>query len=197
VDVLVYSYTWAPIIILGVLAGNEAVSIYNIGVRLALLTSFFGMAVNSIISPKLARAFIDKDITKIKSITGTSALINSIITSSYVIVIFSFPEVVEYVYGKAFAPSILVLKILAVCHMLSNFFGPVGMLLMMSHLEKTYSIILVTVFIFTLPITIFLTLKYGVEGAAIAAGSGLVLYNLISWILIRIKFKFFIIPSIK
>lgn len=172
--------SWADSLMIGGLIGEYEVGIYNVAVKVALLTSFTLHAVNSISAPKISESYNNDNISEFKSIVmqTTKTIFYSAIP--IIILLFIFPEFILNFFGKDFVIGKSVLLILAFSQVINAMSGSVGVILNMTGKEKVFRNILSVALLINISLNLLLIPIYGIEGAAIASASSLIFWNLYS-----------------
>lgn len=176
---------WMPFFLLGIWSTTEEVGIFGAALRIAMLVSFFLVAINSVVAPKFASLYSKGDIQALGQLGRHSALLLTMLAAPALLIMIFAGGWVMGLYGKAFVAGSTVLAILAFGQLVNAMCGPVGFLLTMSghgqQLQKTTIISL----IFQLLLCVALIPKFGMEGAAIAMAAGVISNNLIAVFYVR------------
>ena len=112
---------------------------------------------------------------------------------------FLFPKLLLGIFGKEFVAGTLAFLILSVGRLISSLSGPAGNILQMTGNQNIYAIILMIGAILNVVLNLILIPLYGINGAAIASMSSLIVWNLSMVLVVKQKFGFytFYIPFIK
>ena len=172
--------SWVDSLMIGSFIGEHEVGVYNVAVKVALLTSFTLSAVNSIAAPKISRAFNNEKEVEFKNIVIQTTKTIFFSTIPIVFVIFLFPEFILNFFGEEFLVAKTALLILAFSQVLNAMSGSVGVILTMTGKEKVYQNILLFALVINIILNLLLIPEYGIEGAAIASASSLIFWNLYS-----------------
>ncbi len=183
--------------ILGIWENNHNIGLYGAAKRLSILVGFILIAVNSIITPKIAKYYAQGEMKALKNIAQRSTLLLIVLALPIFLFILIFPGFVMSILGEEFIDGSLILIILAFGQYINVSTGSVGYLLILSGHEKLMRNNIVFVSILVLVLYILLIPSFGILSAAIISASGLVLQNLIALFLVRQKLGFWVIPSIK
>jgi O-antigen/teichoic acid export membrane protein len=170
------------IVMLKILKGPKWVGIYSVANRAATLVPFILVAVNQAFAPVVAELVASGRKEKLqKEVTYTARMVFA----------FSLPVALGFIffgkfflslYGSEFIRGYTPLVILCLAQLVNAGAGSVGMLLAMAHYEREITIgigvaTVVNVFLNTLLIP-----KWGIEGAAVATGSSIIIWNfLLAW----------------
>lgn len=172
--------TWTDSLMIGSFVGEYEVGIYNVAVKVALLTSITISAVNSITAPKLSESFNNDDLVEFKRIILYSTKLISFSTLPILLMIFLFPSSILSFFGDEFILAKFSLLILAFSQAINALSGSVGTILNMTGKQKVYGNILLFSLLINIVLNYLLIPIYEIEGAAIASASSLIFWNLYS-----------------
>lgn len=182
--------SWADTIMLGIWRSEKEVGIYNVAIKLSMITSFSLAAINSIAAPKFAEFWGKKDLEGLKKIAQQSTKLIFWTTAPILLVYLLFPQFFMGLFGEEFKKGAIVLVILTIGQFVNAICGSVGYILQMTGRE----IIVRNVIFITALLNIFLNFlfipKYGMIGASLASSFCLILWNVIFLIYIKIRYNF-------
>jgi len=177
---------WAPLLLLGIWGTTEETGIFGAATRLAMLLTFFLIAVNTVIAPKFAALFNEGEMETLAGIARKSALFISLAASPVFILFIVAGDWVMSVFGPGFEAGGQVLTILAAGEAVNSLTGPVGFILIMSGRERDARNVAVFSGVLLLALSVFLIPKYGMLGAAAATATAVVTSNmLLAWLVWR------------
>jgi O-antigen/teichoic acid export membrane protein len=185
------------LIIIGVFRSSAEVGYYSIAVKLATLTSFVLMAINSIVAPKFSQLFHSDRIAELYQVARRSTKLIFLSTVPILLVLLMFGRQILFaLYGKEFIAAYAALLILIIGQFIHSISGSTGYFLNMTGGHKFYSIVLVIAAVLNAALGISLIPLMGDVGAAISATTCLIFWNLVSLIYIKRKhgFNFSYIP---
>lgn len=185
---------WTGTIIVGIYSNSADVGIYNIATRIARLTNFMLISINTIAAPKFAELYYENQQETLKNTAINVTRLMILVTLPLLMVFMFFPTNIMAVFGEQFASGGHILRILAIGQFINVFSGSVSFLLIMSSNEKLLRNNIVFVAVFNVVISLLLVPRYGMTGAAIASSLSMLIQNIVSLILIRMKLKFWNIP---
>lgn len=171
--------TNADTIMLGFLSDTEAVGLYSVASRIAMLTSFMLLVSNSAISPKLAYMYSEGNKKGMQKMVKQTTLGVIITATIFLLLFLFFGKFILSIWGEEFRESYVPLIILCVGQFINVSTGCSGLLLIMCGYEKLHrNISFISV---TLNILLnFVGIHYfGIVGAAIATAITIGLENLI------------------
>ena len=190
---------WTDKLMLGSMTTTDDVGVYHTAFKLSMFAAVALMSVNSIASPKFAEMFAKKDFLGLKKVVHQST--KMIFWSSFqlVIVFFMFPDFLLGLFGEEFKVGVTAFIFLSCGRLISSFSGSVGNILQMTGNQNIYAIILMIGAILNVVLNLILIPLYGINGAAIASMSSLIVWNLSMVLVVKQKFGFytFYIPFIK
>lgn len=176
---------WSDTIILGVYKSSTDVGIYGVVLKVSVVTSFTFQALDSILAPKLSRAYHDKRINDFKKLVKFSTFINTIISLVIVSVIILFKDFILSIFGDEFHIASTALIILCIGQLFNSICGPVGSILQMTGRQNIFQYILIVAFGLNLILNLFLAPTYGITGVALATAISLAFWNIASVIYIN------------
>lgn len=175
------------IILLGWLGTDAEVGALSVAAKGAQLISFSLIIVNMAISPYIAKYFKENNRDKLQKLSRQSAraaLVFALPIALPMIVFGGF--FIKLIFGKEYVElSVLPLAILAASQLINVVAGSVGMFLTMCGFEKETLIGQVIALITNAILAVLLIPHFGANGAAIAAATGMVIWNII----LAYKFK--------
>ena len=188
-----------PNVLLGLTTNASEVGIYHTAFKLSMFASVSLMAINSIASPKFAELFSNNNIQGLKKVVHQSTKIIFWTSVPLVILFFLFPEFLLGLFGEEFKIGVMAFICLSFGRLISSFCGSVGNLLQMTGCQNIYASILIYAAMLNIVLNLILIPKFGINGAAIASMSSLVLWNVSMVFVVKKKFGFytFYIPFVK
>lgn len=177
--------SWTDILVLGIWSDPQQVGIYGISARLAGTTSFILIAANSVVAPRLAVAFANKNHERLAYLAQRSVFWTSIAVLPLVAFLLAFPTLVLQIFGKSFQDGTWVVRILALGQLISVSLGPVGYLLVMTGREKHLRNATVIGALSNLAGNLILVPFFGIIGAATATAFSLAVMKVLAWFWVR------------
>jgi len=174
--------SFSETVLLGVFRSASEVGVYAAALRLALLVNFVLVAFNSILAPKFATMFHQKNIDEIEKLVAKSIMLMLVLTLPVFTVCIFMPEYILQLFGAEFAIGSIALIILALGQLVNVMTGPVGILLLMTgHERRMRKNSIISAGLGLLAGLLFIP-YFGVNGAALSAVVGiLVLQGLSVW----------------
>ena len=190
---------WTDKLMLGAMTTPEDVGIYHTAFKLSMFAAVALMSINSIASPKFAEMFGKNDMEGLKKVVHQSTKMIFWTSVPLVTIFFIFPEFFLGLFGDEFKIGVTAFIFLSCGRLVSSFSGSVGNILQMTGNQNIYALILFFGAILNIVLNLILIPKYGINGAAIASMSSLIVWNLSMVFVVKKKFGFytFYIPFIK
>ncbi|MGB3757877.1 MAG: flippase [Rivularia sp. (in: cyanobacteria)] len=182
------------VLMLGALKGAEEVGIYVVVNRLASLIVFVLMAVNSVLAPNIASLYAEGKIDKLQRVITKSSRAVFFASCSVAGSLIVFGDWFLLLFGQEFTQGKDALIILCIGQLVNAAAGPVGLILNMSGHENYTAMSIGSSAILNVVLNAILIPQSGIQGAAIATASSMVMWNIISFI--WVKKKMGIDPSI-
>ena len=171
---------WTPLFLLGIWELSAEVGVFGAALRVAILVSFFLVAINNVAAPKFASLYARGEVEALGKVARRSALFLTILASPVLLTMIFAGGWVMSLYGKGFSEGGVVLAILAFGQIVNAACGPVGCLLTMSGNEKKLRNGTVITLVLQLVLCVALIPWFGIEGAAVATTAGVISNNLIA-----------------
>ena len=166
--------------IIGIFHTETEVAFFGIASRLATLTSFILIAVNSIAAPKFAELHAKNDMVALERLARRTCMLTIVFAAPLLGAFLIAPKFFLGFFGAEFQDASFSLQILAIGQFVNVATGSVGYLLIMCGQEKKMRTnILIATFV-AIGANILLVPELGVEGAAIATSISLAFMNLVS-----------------
>jgi O-antigen/teichoic acid export membrane protein len=190
---------WTDKLMLGAMTTPEDVGIYHTAFKLSMFAAVALMSINSIAAPKFAEMFGKDDMEGLKKVVHQSTKMIFWTSVPLVTIFFIFPEFFLGLFGEEFKIGVAAFIFLSCGRLISSFSGSVGNILQMTGNQNIYAKILLFGAILNVALNLILIPKYGINGAAIASMSSLIVWNLSMVLVVKKKFGFytFYIPFIK
>lgn len=176
---------WMPLFLLGVWSISQEVGVFGAALRVAMLVSFFLVAINNVVAPKFAGLYARGEIETLGRVARHSALLLTILASPILILMMFAGGWIMSLYGESFTEGRMVLAILAFGQLVNAFCGPVGNLLTMSGYEQKLRNGTLIALLCQLALCVGLIPRFGMEGAAVATATGVIVNNLVAVFYVR------------
>jgi O-antigen/teichoic acid export membrane protein len=182
--------SWTDTIMLGMWRTEEEIGIYNVAVRLSMITSFTLMAINSIAAPKFAEFWGKRDMEGLKNIAQQSTKLifwtSAPIFGLYLI----FPKWFMGLFGEEFKKGALALIFLTIGQFVNAAVGSVGYILQMTQKEVFVRNIVFLSCLVNILLNIILIPKFGIYGASFSSMLSYIFWNFTFMVYIRMNYGF-------
>lgn len=170
------------LLILGFFRTDIEVGIYRVALSGASLAMFGLTAVSLGVQPYVARLFAQGDTARLQKLASLGALAALGVTLPVVsLFVFAGKPILSLVFGPEFKPAYQAMVILSVAQGVNAFFGLVGSFLIMSGNEWETTKGLIVAAVANVVLNVLLIPSFGVEGAATATGTSIILWNILFW----------------
>lgn len=168
------------IVMLGWLTSPQEVGIYTVAVRGAALVVFVLQAVNLALEPHVARLYTTGDRERLQRTVTWSArvVLAAALPVAGLFALFG-DAILRLVFGQPYVGAHTALTVLAAGQVVNAAMGSVGLLLNMTGRERETATGQAVAAAANVLLNLLLIPRYGVEGAAVATATSLVLWNLI------------------
>jgi O-antigen/teichoic acid export membrane protein len=184
----------ADTVALGIWADSEAVGVYNVARRIALLTSFGLIAINNIVAPKFAELYAQGEIKTLGKLARNAAALTMLLTAPLLFLLILAPAWVLGLFGAEFTTGTTILTILAIGQFINAATGSVGYLLIMTGHEKLMRNNSLGAAVLNILLNVVLVPRLGITGAAIATATSIAAMNLCSAVLVYWKLSIITLP---
>ncbi len=168
---------WTDTIMLGRFRSGQEVGIYNVALRLSMITSLSLTAINTIAAPKFAEFWCKRDINGLVKVARQSTKLIFWITLPIFIFLFLFPELILSIFGKEFKIASLSLIILLIGFFFSSVCGSVGMILQMTGNQIYRQNIIFVGAVINILLNYCLIPRWGINGAALSSSITMIFWN--------------------
>lgn len=167
------------LVLLGVLATEAEAGIYRAAVTVAQVVALGLAIINPVIMPKIAGLHADGDYVTLQRLTTKSVwIVAPIAVGAAVVLISAGPTILRLLFGEAYTSGYSALVILTIGQCVNAFFGPVALILNMTGYEKLTLLGFACSVVVNAALNVLLIPRFGIEGAAIATGTTLLLWNM-------------------
>lgn len=168
---------WTDTIVLGFYKDTKEVGIYNVALKISMLTSIVLMAINSIAAPKFSEMWSKGDLTGLEKVVHQSTKLIFFTSLPLIIFIILFSSWILDFFGSEFTIATTTLLLLTVGQFFNAVSGSVGTLLSMTG----HQLIVQNILIFSISVNIILNIVlvnlYGMNGVAFATMFSTFLWN--------------------
>ncbi len=170
---------WTDTFMLGMFKTTEEVGIYNVALKLAMITSIVLTAVNTIAAPKFAEFWGKKDIDGLVKVARQSTKLIFWLTAPVFLLLFLFPSYALLIFGKEFQRATVSLLLLLVGFLINSLAGSVRLILQMTGYQVFHQNIIFLSAALNVCLNFFLIPYWGMNGAAISSTITMVFWNIV------------------
>jgi O-antigen/teichoic acid export membrane protein len=183
------------IVCLGAMRAEREVGYYRIAVQIASLLVMMLTASNSVVAPRYAELHALGDMAQLRRACATASLTAGCwALFGYLGILLGGSTMIRLVFGADYEPALLPLLVLGLGEVVNAAAGPVGVLLSMGgHERDTLRGVLIAVLV-KVAICLALIPTLGPLGAAIAAATSTILWNVLLWLRVRERFGIDVSP---
>ena len=177
------------IIMLGAIEGVKAVGIYAVIVGITQLVTFIHYSANSVLAPNIARLYAEERMEQLQRTIAKSVSLVFIVSGLISGILMASSYWVLSIFGVEFTPGQTAMNILIVGQLFHSMTGPVGILLDMTGHERYTAIAAGCSAVLNVLLNAFLIPKWGINGAAAATTTSLIIVNVFNIFLVKKKLK--------
>ena len=163
---LMIALLWADKLLLGIYVSEDNVGIYEISAKLAFLIGFNLEALNSILSPKISRAFANGELKRMQADITFTVNLSVGISLLTLIGLILFSDLLLGFFGPEFSRGKSVILIVCLGQMVNVMSGPVANIMQMTGYQKILSRVIVFALFINIGLNVWLIPIYGIDGAA-------------------------------
>lgn len=172
-------------IMVGMLRGSESAGIYATAARVATLIAYGLSAANTIVAPMIAQLYSTHEHAELERVIELAMRAIVAFTVPVALVLCLAGRWILAWFGPAFPAGYGPLLTLIVGQCINALLGPVGLLMLMTELERKAAWILVGSAILNLVLNAALIPRFGIEGAAAATAFTTALWNVVMYLYVR------------
>jgi len=177
------------VVMLGIFHGESDVGYYSIAVKLATLTSFALVAINSMIAPKFSELYHVEKMEELFHVARKSSklIFWTAVPILMVLVIFG-SLILRWCFGKDFTVAYPAMLLLVAGQFVNAISGPTQLFMSMTGHQKVLRDIIFVAALINIGLSVLLIPKYAINGAAVAGMVSLSYWNIHA--LLFIKFTY-------
>lgn len=165
-------------LMLGTLSGTTAVGVYAAAERGAMLVVLPLNVVSLTVAPTFAMLYQSREHTNLQRLVTKSARFILAVSTPVALALIAGGQWFLMVFGQSFTAGQLPLAVLCIAQLVNAAIGPVSFLLIMTGHGREAAVGIGTGVVLNLTLNLFLIPKWGASGAAIAAASSLIAWNI-------------------
>lgn len=167
------------VVMLGILKGADEVGIYHVAYRGAELITFALTAVNVVLGPTVATLYSKSDMVQLQRIITRSARMVMLIAFPIAFSLIFFGHWFLLIFGDNFTQGKIAMAILSIGQFTIAGMGSVGVVLVMTGHERDAAWGIGFGAFFNIILNFLLIPKWGIEGAAAATATSMIIWNLL------------------
>ena len=164
-------------IMIGIIIGTEQAGVYNVASRIAGLTAFVLLAINTFLAPLISELYTKQENSELQTLVRAGARIAAVVSLLVVIGLIVLGKVLLGLFGEGFANGYSPLVILAVSQFINALAGSVGLIMIMTGYEAQATKIITGSAVLNIVLNLALIPMFGIVGAAIATTITTILWN--------------------
>ena len=168
---------WSSVFLLGLYSEAAEVGVFNVALRLAMLTSFVLLAVNSVTASQFATFHAREDRASMERVAVQSARLMLVVASPLLLAFFAAAPWCLRLFGAEFVSGAGVLVVLAAGQFVNVAAGSVGQVLAMTGHERDLRVVILGSAAVNVIGCVLLIPRMGALGAAVATAAASVLMN--------------------
>lgn len=181
---------WTDILMIGAFLKEEDVGIYNVAYRIAGLVNISLIAINSVVTPQFISHYTKEDYQGLSNTTKNASKMSFLLSSPIIIIFLIFPNYILHFFGDEFTVGSTAFIIVAIGQFANAITGAVASLLMMTDNQKIFQNVMLGVAFMNIVLNYILIPIYGINGAAMATASSMIISNFILMYIVFKKFGF-------
>jgi O-antigen/teichoic acid export membrane protein len=177
------------IIMLGMFMTEAEVGYYSIAVKLATLTSFVGTAITTIAAPKFSELYYEKNMDELFHVAKKSTRLMCWTSTPILLFLIIFGKYILWaLYGQEFKIAYPAIFLIGIGQLVSVSSGATNAFMNMTGKQKPFRNIICIAAIINVCLNYLLIPVIGINGAALAAMSSLIFWNITTLVYIQINF---------
>ena len=178
---------WVDLLLVGALLSASGAAIYTTSSRTVRLGSVVVLlALTQAIAPQMSELFAKKETRRAEHVYRTSAWWTMTLTWPFYLTLALFAPAVLGIFGPDFATGAVVVVTMSAAMLVSTAIGPVDMVLLMGGKSGWNLLNTVVALVTDIVLILILVPHLGIEGAAIAWATSVVLNNVLPWLEVKL-----------
>lgn len=181
------------IILLGIYNSEADVGYYSIAVKLATIASALLGAVNVILAPKISQLFHDGKMPEALELAQKSAALVFWASAPILVILLGFGKpILSMLYGTEFLVAFPAMALLVVGQFANTMSGSTAFFMNMTGNQAVLRNIVAGAAVANVALGIYLVPRFGLQGAAIAATAGVIIWNFVTLVYIWRRYRRYI-----
>jgi O-antigen/teichoic acid export membrane protein len=190
-SLMLFLLNWTDVFMLGAMASEEEVGIYNIAYKLASLSMLVIISMNVVLAPKIAQLYKLGNLEELHSVIKKSTRLVTILTVPIIIFLIVFGDFVLGLFGSNFTDGKTALIIISLGVLVNVATGNVDQILNMTNNQKVLKNITISGFLLNAILNYLLIPTYGINGSAAASLITNAAFNIVCLLYIKKKLGFY------
>jgi O-antigen/teichoic acid export membrane protein len=174
---------------IGYFLDEENVGFYSACIRLSIMVTFVLSSVTSFITPKISKAYSNKDYSLLKLQYKNATRLIILSSLPFIIILALFPSFFLGLFGEEFKNLTFILYLVITMNVANIFFGPLIYILNMMDLQIFVRNVLFIAFTINVLFNLILIPYYGISGAAIATLISTLFWKSLLYLKLQTKLK--------
>lgn len=180
-SLIMFALSQVDLWIMGALRMPDEVATYGAAIRTVGLVIIPLIITNAVLPPIIAQMYAENNIKELETALRSVATITGLPSLIALLLLMVFGEaILLMLFGEFYQAGYMVISIVSVGYVVNVWSGSCGLVLMLTGHQSAMMKITIFCGIITTLLAWFLVKRYGGEGAAFAAASGMILQNLIT-----------------
>lgn len=176
---LVIANMHIDIVMVGALASEEEAGLYRVASRVAAFVPFFLFALNNALAPRISGLYTQGKTEQLQHILTLSSRIVFALTMPVALCLLIFPaEILDLIFGSIYGVAATTLIILVFANLFNVMMGQVGQVMALTGYEKETAYTVLIALIINVTLNYILVPTMGIEGAAIATATSIIIWNM-------------------
>ncbi|WP_373995562.1 MATE family efflux transporter [Alteromonas sp. KUL49] len=188
---------WLPVSLAGFILDSNFVAGISVSLRLAMVSTFFLIAINALMVPSYSREFKLKRTDKVQDLLNKSSLILFIFTTPVFVLFFIYGEFWLSLFGEDYVSYANCFRILLISQYVSVLCGSVGYLLQLSGHYKLFLVSLflsILIMIFSTAGVALISESYTPEMFSFGISIAIIFHNLFCCIFVKRDLNLITVP---
>ncbi|MGY4688466.1 oligosaccharide flippase family protein [Salibacterium sp. K-3] len=179
----------ADVIMLGLMASDMSVGIYQITVQISNTASVLLIIFNTVFAPKISTLFHEQKFVEMKGLYIKATRILAVISLLTTMIILLGKDIFLGVFGEAFTQGDVSLTLRSIGQFINIAVGGVWVMLAMTGEPRFQMYANIAAFAINIALNFILIPEYGIDGAAFASMVTLVFTNVIGYLIVSRRFN--------
>ncbi len=184
IDSMNFLLAWSPFAILAAASNSMETGLFNAASRMTLQIGTVLVVMGNVFAARFAACHAQNKAAEFESLARRVTRAMLLVSALPLAVLLFLPGLLLSLFGEEFRAAEDVVRILATAQLLNALTGPAGYLLVASGQARLLRSTLLCTLLVTIPACWILSSTHGAAGAALAAGGGLIMQNLIASFLV-------------